>query len=748
MTSSPAAHSLIPTAIPAGPRLLATDAQLDRAAAWAHAGSPLHAACLERLLKGTRVDADLVAGRWPAPGEAPAYRSSVFHLERLALAWRLTGDEALYNRALLMLRALAQVYLTFPDRPGGMRVMNDDLAEHTVLQHAARAYDLLASPGISPAKSPALSPADAQLFDDLLRAGVHVLDGEHHRDCGNHNTSGVVFRLALGSALRDLDIIRGAIDGCLDLEGRPRYGLAHHLTHDLLADGVWWERTTGYHCYALYLLCEAAWLLAPLGVDLWHMPLGFTQRDDGQDMHTAYRPAGETRTLKAAFDAALYWSPAGLRLPLVHDAFADSLLCYYEWGPQFEYAFDAYGDPAYAWMIEQAERATPEDRRGGAGVPASLQRPFAEFEFVRFARPSYVGAATSADKACSDATRDNKVCPHFDWRRDATIGLTGVHRAGSTLLPDTGTAVLRSGAGDVPQTGVSLHFGPHAAGHMSPANLHVELFDADRRLTDAPRSRGYEDPLHLTWLRTTIAHNTVTVDGQPMVPCHAGGDSIWEADRWHKVNTAGELVAFEPGPRFSVVRAINRIVYPGVTLDRTLILFGEVLLDLFRVSGAESHRYDWAMHPLGAAARPAGAKAINLGAGLGYRHFRDAALAPSPRHGEGVRLTWSARGGETEGLIVPPPGASVILADDPLEEKPLILGLSGPAESRGGVIVRVEAREALFVSTWRAMSVGAPALRLNVLHGNATGDVTLRLELDGTATTWHAPMKGQVERAS
>lgn len=716
--------SLLPASIPSRPRVLATGPQLDRIAGWLRAGAPLLVACVERIRRETRETPDFPDG-WPPTGAAAAHRAGIFHIERLALLARLTGDAACFDRALAGFRALARAYLTFPDRPGGMRAMTDDLAEHTLLQHAARTFDLLASIG--------LGPADLRLGEDLLRTGVHVLDGEHHRDCGNHNTSGVVMRIVLGSALGDLNLIREGLQGCNDHEGKPRYGLIHHLEHDILADGVWWERTTGYHCYCLYLLCEGAWALGNLGVDLWHAPLGFAQRDEGLDMHRAYRDTKETRTLKSAFDAAIYWSPAGLRLPLVHDAFADNLNCYYEWGPLFEYAFDAYGEPAYAWMIEQAERAAARHPFPDAapGVPASLRRPFASCDFVRFARPAYL---------------DDNARPRFDWRRDAAIGLTGIHRGGSTLLPDTGTAVLRSGSGPEPQTGVSLHFGPHAAGHMSPANLHVELFDARGRLTDAPRSQGFDDPHHLTWLRTTIAHNTVTVDATPMQPCHLGGESIWEADRWHKIDTAGELIAFTPGAEFSVARAANVAVYPGVRLDRTLILVGPVLIDLFRVTSEAEHLYDWAMHPLGAAARPAGARTIDLGKGLGYRHLRDAAELPSPGAAASHRLRWAGREGEVEGLIVPPRGASVVLAEDPIQEKQRVLGMPVPPEPRGGVIVRTRAREAVFVSAWRALEPGAAEMRLTIDRAEPAGEVVLRLGLGGAETTWRAPMVGPVER--
>jgi len=216
-----------------------------------------------------------------------------------------------------------------------------------------------------------------------------------------------------------------------------------------------------------------------------------------------------------------------------------------------------------------------------------------------------------------------------------------------------------------------MFWGPHSAGHQSPAALHVDLTAAGRRLTDAPRSEGYEDPMHLTWVRTTIAHNTVTVDGAPMFPYDQGGDSIWEADRWRERPSDGKLELFEARGPLKVCRASNERVYPGVRLDRTVLLSRGFAVDVFRALSDEEHHYDWAMHCPGELRSPAVQGPADLGQARGYRHFEQAAELETG--GGAVALRWDRPGGATLARIVVPAGARVIVARDPSppQRKPL-----------------------------------------------------------------------------
>jgi len=60
--------------------------------------------------------------------------------------------------------------------------------------------------------------------------------------------------------------------------------------------------------------------------------------------------------------------------------------------------------------------------------------------------------------------------------------------------------------------------------------------------------------------------------------------SIWEADNWRERPSDGVLELFQPERAFKAVRASNTAVYPGVRLDRTVVVTPRYVLDVFRVS--------------------------------------------------------------------------------------------------------------------------------------------------------------------
>jgi hypothetical protein len=277
---------------------------------------------------------------------------------------------------------------------------------------------------------------------------------------------------------------------------------------------------------------------------------------------------------------------------------------------------------------------------------------------------------------------------------------------------------------------------------MSPAALHVDVSARGRRFTDAPRDSGYDDPHYLTWTRTTVAHNTVTVDESPMFPYDSEGDSIWEADRWRDNISDGRLEGFQPGPGFRAIRASNENVYPGVRLDRTLVLTDDYLLDVFRVAGEGEHRYDWAAHLVGGVVVPSGASAVDLGGRRGYCHLTDARQWPRPPAGApATPIAFAGRQGASQVLLLTPEGADIVVARDPLPAdpaKPAALGEVTPPEPRTALLVRVRARDALFVALW---AFGAPRDEgVRLVEGAARCDLVIAVRANGRSGLWRLPI--------
>src|SRR5690606_1730147 len=98
-------------------------------------------------------------------------------------------------------------------------------------------------------------------------------------------------------------------------------------------------------------------------------------------------------------------------------------------------------------------------------------------------------------------------------------------------------------------------------------------FDGDE-LGGEPKMHRYEDPLHGQWTRNTVAHNTITVNERNQMM----GD--------------GKITVFEDAGDIKIMRAESANAYPGVLLDRTVVLTPGVTIDVFRGAGKSELTWD------------------------------------------------------------------------------------------------------------------------------------------------------------
>ena len=622
------------------------------------------------------------------------------------LAFHLTDRESYRDEALTAFRRVSEAYLRWPLVNNHTRAAAYGLGESRFTITLARVYDLLASES--------LADADRTLFLQALSLTRETTDRCRHTTCGNHNTWNLVARLAVGLSSGEIDLVRDALDGWT-FNGVPRYGLIHQLRHDILSDGLHWERTPGYHFYTLMALTSAATMLANAGVDIWHVELPTQMSGDGHDLHRAYGPEGG-KCLKAAFDAPFYATLGNGDFSLLHDSGLSNLRGVWTWGPLYELAYQAYGDPKYAWLLDRIEREYADrPERKYPNLPMSLQHPAGEWDFVLL----------------KDAEHPSG---HFSLAEDCSISLAGVHRQGCTLFPVTGVSILRSRPEDDAGTAAQMFWGPHSAGHQSPAALCLDLYANGRCLSASPQTAGYDDPLHLTWQRSTIAHNTVTVDERPMIPYDEDADSIWKTDKARGIETDGVLELFQPEGSFKACRASNETVYPGIRLDRTVVLTDRFVLDLFRVIGADSHRYDYAMHILGTPTTATERQREVSFRGTGYRRLESVRTINAPAGA--ADLAWETACGPLRAVVKAGDGSEFILADDPGSEDVQALGSLEPIPRPSALIVRSRGDQAMFVSLW---STEPHPLDLSIEDGRAGGDVTLKTRIGSQIERWHLP---------
>jgi hypothetical protein len=143
----------------------------------------------------------------------------------------------------------------------------------------------------------------------------------------------------------------------------------------------------------------------------------------------------------------------------------------------------------------------------------------------------------------------------------------------------------------------------HGQGHGHFDKLHFTFFDGGREVVPdygfsrwiniEPKFGGRYLPENDTYAMQTIAHNTVVVDSTSQNAANERADeAVW-----------GERHFFEA--RDSKVQAMSARAdrfYPGVGMQRTMLLVRDarlpypVVLDLFRLTSAAEHTYDYPIH--------------------------------------------------------------------------------------------------------------------------------------------------------
>ncbi len=696
---------VMPGNLPAGPRVFVTAPQIAGARARIKKGVPADVHCLALLIANTKINEplpDLKSPTAPADWGGGTLVPPLKAAFKNALAWRLTDDPRHHQRALEAMRLAAH---------GCARTVQWASSTHHESCDAAYAYDLLSATG--------LTPEDDNLFREMLNALVVSCDACKHLHCNNHNSMQMTGRLSLGIALGNRQVIHDTLYGC-QREGKWRYGLIHLLRHDFLADGMHWEGVPGYHMLVLMMVCECFTLMENIGVNLWHRSWPSTMRDEGFDEHASYGPRGN-KPLTAAFDALIFQAFANGDYCLLHDQVLGNLRGSWAWWPIFNKAYDTYRFPRYAWALQHSNNGQPATENGP--IPAWFTSGQADINFVRFETRTFPSAPA----------------PHA---QDLDISITGKHQSGCTLFPAHGSALLRSDAGNPAALGSYFYWGPHIAGHRSPASLHLDIHALGERAAVAPHiyAEGYETPVHLTWFRTTVAHNTVSVDGQSMFPYDFETQSVWEYELWRDTSSQSTLETHQLQGSFKAIRASNDSVYKGVKLDRTVVLTQDYVLDIYRVTADRARTFDWTMHCHGQFP-PSAAPSIDLGTARGYRHFTDARLLATGGGFTSVPYQFNNAPALASVWLQGAPGAQLILTKDPIPDNRQYIGDRHPSQPRTCLMVRANAPSALFVSVWSFG--GKQAQGVNV-QGGPDSDIQVTVNHDNQTHHWSAPKTGNI----
>ncbi len=185
----------------------------------------------------------------------------------------------------------------------------------------------------------------------------------------------------------------------------------------------------------------------------------------------------------------------------------------------------------------------------------------------------------------------------------------------SLVFAESGYAILRGGTASDPWW-AALDFGPHGGWHGHYDKLNFVLYARGKMLGLDPGSHSYALPLHDTWDRSTVAHDTVVVD-----------ESVQNA-------ATGELERFVVLPGLVWVRANGGgAAAPAAALARDLVMADGYVIDRFTMDATDGqdHQADWFWHAQGSlrtndlALQPFS----DLPGDSGYQHLQQAMAAGS-----------------------------------------------------------------------------------------------------------------------
>jgi hypothetical protein len=327
----------------------------------------------------------------------------------------------------------------------------------------------------------------------------------------------------VGFLLNDPSLVARAIDD-------PKTGFRTQIANGVLDDGMWTEGASGYHFFTIDGLWQLAEAARHAGVDL-------------------YSPR-----FKSMFDAPLALAMPDFRLPNFNDSGIVDLAGRAD---SYEYAYAHWPDPHYLSLIHQGKR----------------QGKFALL----------YGASNLTAPTPTPAPGANDDSPHATRARSSHA--TTSPASPSHNSPASGYAILQNGT-TPSATWLCLKYGPHGGGHGHPDKNHFILYARGRILMPDAGTHAYGSPLHTSWDKTTVAHNTLTVDEKSQSPA------------------TGRCLAFGTADGVDYAMTDAGDIYPDAKLRFTRTVF---LLDANHIVGIDQittgdnadHTFDLAFHLTG-----------------------------------------------------------------------------------------------------------------------------------------------------
>jgi hypothetical protein len=422
---------------------------------------------------------------------------------RMAQAFALSGEERFADRAREILLHLSEFTFEFEHYDVGMN--------YSVWGHRALSvYDLLFD-RFTPEERARLDAFFTRMGRAVLANDIYWIENGIGGGINNHLAWHKMTVGMLGAFYEKENLIDFALHG-------PR-GIGELLERGLVDDGLWCEGSLNYHFTAIVPMTFLADVL----------------RRTGHNDDLFSRTFANGRTLKQPFDAMFgVLFPDGT-IPPIGDAYG-------HWAnlaqqTLYEYAYSAYGDPRYAWLLSRAEKRSAEDLFHGL--------PLREREAPKI---------------------------------------------GCRLYPEHGYVFLRSKSGeeywDSDAWCAFLTF-DRSGVHSNADKLSLMLFGCGKLLVPDVEARAtvphaFSSKVQKELNRGGLSQNTVMIDGR---------------DQRYSPNML-TLVEHRdlPDEKRATAADLEGNLYPGVRQQRTVCLTEDYVLDVFQVVSNATHELEWILH--------------------------------------------------------------------------------------------------------------------------------------------------------
>jgi oligo-alginate lyase len=526
----------------------------------------------------------------PQPGEAGGYaherhKQNYREMHLAGLLFNIAGEQRYARFVRDVLEKYAVLYPTLGAHPLSKnqapgKLFHQSLNEANWLVHTAIAYDCVYG---------ALSPAERWRFETaVLRPmadWLSVTQAKEFDRIHNHGTWATASVGMLGYVLGDTSYVNRAL-----------YGTKRDRTGGFLRQLDLLFSPDGYYMEGPYYIRYA---LMPF----FYFAEAIHRRQPSIGIY-AYRDSILKKALYSAVQTAF---PNGV-FPPINDASRTMAIDAPEVVLALDLTFDRYG--ANANLL------------GAAAIQNRVVL-------------NQAGLAVARDMA------KHRTPPAMSWR---SVEFTDGHDG-----KRGGLGILRMGEGRA-STMLLMKYGVHGEGHGHFDKLHFVLFDGGREVVPdygfsrwiniEPKFGGRYLPENDSYAMQTVAHNTVVVDQTTQNRADFdAAEAMWAQRHFFEADSAD----------VKAVSARANGYYDGVSMQRTMFLVRDarlgypVAVDLYRLTSAAPHTYDYPIHFRGqlittnVSYNASGARREPLGSAYGYQHIWKEAAGTTDKT---VQLTW------------------------------------------------------------------------------------------------------------